>query len=256
MLRIHDRIRGARVSSSPKKPSDPVRCADREAPTQWLAVALGVLPLYSISIFLQLRRAQPPTLAGLVFYLAVVSPLAIVVVLLLLRYLCRENLRDLDRKPGKPSSDLLAALVLSLGILVANVVSNFVLSGLLPSTAPRTGIGHLFVEAARSPGRFALFVGPLVFLGAASEEIVRVFLLTRLWKVWPSGRGRGIAVALSAGLFGLLHFYRGPAHVAWTTLLGLILALHYLRFGRVLPLILAHYLTNAIQVVLGVVLRG
>ena len=33
------------------------------------------------------------------------------------------------------------------------------------------------------------------------------------------------------------------------TIFGLIMAFYYLRFGRVVPLILAHYVTNALQVV-------
>jgi membrane protease YdiL (CAAX protease family) len=64
-------------------------------------------------------------------------------------------------------------------------------------------------------------------------------------------------VAISAGWFGTVHTYRGPIHVLWTAILGVILALYYLRFGRAIPLIVAHYLTNAIQVavVVGVMVR-
>jgi membrane protease YdiL (CAAX protease family) len=84
-------------------------------------------------------------------------------------------------------------------------------------------------------------------LGAASEEVVRVFLLSRLWKVWPSTQARLAAVAVSAVLFGLSHLYQGPVGTVRAAVIGLIMALFYLRSGRVLPLILAHYLTNAIQ---------
>jgi membrane protease YdiL (CAAX protease family) len=56
-------------------------------------------------------------------------------------------------------------------------------------------------------------------------------------------------VVVSAGLFGLVHLYQGPVHALWTGILGLIMALHYVRFGRVLPLVLAHYVTNALQIV-------
>jgi membrane protease YdiL (CAAX protease family) len=86
-------------------------------------------------------------------------------------------------------------------------------------------------------------------LGAASEEIIRAFLLSRLWKVWPSTAGKWLAVVISAGLFGLIHLYRGPVIATWTAIFGFIMALCYLRFGRLLPLVLAHYLTNALQLV-------
>jgi len=89
----------------------------------------------------------------------------------------------------------------------------------------------------------------LIPLGAASEEVIRVFLLSRLWKAWPSNTGKLVGVVISACLFGLVHLYQGPVSATWTAIFGLIMALYYLRFGRVLPLILAHYLTNALQVV-------
>jgi membrane protease YdiL (CAAX protease family) len=216
---------------------------------QLLAVVVGVLPLYSSLIIYQFRRDQPFSVQMFIFYLAVISPLAIVIALLLLRFLCGENPRDLNRRPGKLSSDLLAALILSLVILVANVISTSLLSELLPESASTTSVKNLFVEVASSPGLLVLFLGLLIFLGAASEEVIRVFLLSRLWKVWRSTTGKSATVVISACLFGLIHLYRGPVSVAWTAICGLIMALHYLRFGRAVPLILAHYLTNALQLV-------
>ena len=216
---------------------------------QLLAVVMGVLPLYSSLIIYQLRREQPFSTQAFIFYLAVIAPLTIVIVLLLLRFLCGENPRDLNRRPGKLSSDLLAALILSPVILVANVTSTYFLSELLPESASNTSVRNLFVEVAGNPRLLVLFVGPLIFLGAASEEVIRVFLLSRLWKVWPSTTGKSVTVVISACLFGLIHVYRGPVTAAWTAICGLIMALYYLRFGRAVPLILAHYLTNALQVV-------
>ena len=221
---------------------------------QLLAAATGVLPLYSTLIIYQLRRGQPPSVQGFIFYLAVISPLAIVIALLLLRFICGENHRALNLRPGKLSSDLLAALILSPLILVANVVSIYFLSELYPAAASNTSIKELFVEVASNPTLLVFFAGPLIFLGAVSEELIRVFLLSRLWKVWPSTMGKLVAVVISACLFGLIHFYQGPVHIAWATIFGLIMAFYYYRFGRVAPLILAHYATNTLQVIVVAVL--
>jgi membrane protease YdiL (CAAX protease family) len=169
--------------------------------------------------------------------------------LLLLRFLCGENPRDLNLRPGKLSLDLLAVLVLSLVIIVVSVISTHFLSELLPESPSNTSVTNLFRELAGNPGLLILFAGPLFFLGAASEEIVRVFLLSRLWKVWPSTPAKLVAVLISACLFGLIHLYQGPVNATWTAIFGLIMALYYLWFGRAVPLILAHYLTNAFQVI-------
>jgi membrane protease YdiL (CAAX protease family) len=244
------------MSSTQSEVSDFSKPWQSKAWVQLLAAVAGVLPLYSSLMIYQLRRDQPFSVQGFIVYLAVISPLAIVIALLLLRFLCGENYRALNLRPGRLPSDLLAALILSPVILVANVVSNYFLSELVPDAASGTSIRGLFMEIARKPGLLVLFVGPLTFLGAVSEELIRVFLLSRLWKVWPAIIGKLVAVVISACLFGLIHVYRGPVHVAWTAICSLIMALYYLRFGRVVPLILAHYVTNALEVVVAAALMS
>jgi membrane protease YdiL (CAAX protease family) len=61
--------------------------------------------------------------------------------------------------------------------------------------------------------------------------------------------GKWLAVVISACVFALIHLYQGPVHVAWTAIFGFVMAFYYLRFGRIVPLILSHYLTNVLQIV-------
>lgn len=214
-----------------------------------LAVLLGVLPLYTSLIIYEVRRSQPISVQGFTLYLAVISPLAIVIALLLLRFLCGEKPRGLDLKRGRMVSDLLHALVLSVLIVVASVIAHRLLAALLPNPASDASVRNLFAVVARDPGRLILFAGPLLLLGAASEEVIRVFFLSRLWTIWPAASARLAVVVVSAGLFGLIHAYQGPVHVGWAAIFGLIMGFDYLRFGRVGPLILAHYVTNALQLI-------
>ena len=229
--------------------AEPPKRWQNKAWVQLLAVGLGVLPLYSGTVVLQLQRDLSISTRGFIFYLAVISPLSIVIALLLMRLFCGEHPRELNLRPGKLSSDLLAVLILSPVIIVANVVLTGILSGLIRQSSTYSSVRDLFAELAGNPTLFALFVGPLLLLGAASEELIRAFLLGRLWKVWPSMSGKLAAVVISSGLFGLIHLYQGPVAVAWTAIFGLIMALYYLKFGRVVPLVLAHYVTNALQVI-------
>ncbi len=228
------------------KVSDPIQV---KTWVQLLVVIIGVLPLYSSLIIYQIQKGQPPSNQGFIFYLAVICPLSIVIALMLLRFLCKESYNGLNLKPSKWYTDLLSALILAFVILVANVISQYLLSELLTTSNSGNNIRNLFKEMTSSPGLLFLFAGPLVFFGAASEELIRVFLLSRLWKVWPSTTAKLVILVISACLFGLIHVYRGPIHVAWTTICGLIMAYYYYRFGRVFPLIFAHYLTNALQII-------
>jgi membrane protease YdiL (CAAX protease family) len=241
------------MSLTPKEPSGLPKSWQGSAWAQLLTAALCVV-YYSSLIFLHLRRDQPLSIGGFILYGAVIAPLSILIALMLLRYLCGENPRDLNLRPGKLSSDLLAALVLSIVTIAASVISDFFLPWLLPESSPNTSTINLFEGLAGNPELLVLFVGVLFVLGAASEEVVRVFLLSRLWKVWPSNGGRLLAVAISACLFGFSHIFQGSASATGAGIYGLIMALYYLRFGRVVPLILSHYLTNALGLVVFAVL--
>jgi len=227
------------------------RSAPRQgmARAQLLAAGLAVVPLYSTLILLELVSGRPLSLRSFVVYLAVIAPLSMVIAWLSLRFLCGEGFRGLNLRPGRPYSDLLSALALSLATLVAGVVSTALLLALLPAAASDTSVRDLFRGLAGNPGLLTLFLVLLLPLGAASEELIRVLLLSRLWNVWPSTSAKGLAVAVSAVLFGFLHLYHGTAAIIWTALYGLVMGLYYLRFGRVVPMILSHYLTNALQVV-------
>jgi len=220
----------------------------RSASHDMLAAGIGVVTLYLGMIIHLISKGRPLSNSEYIFYLAVISPLTIAIIFLLQRFLIKEDCRDLNLKEGSLPSDLLATLILSMVLFVANIISQPVLSAILPDTD--TGVRDLFLAMSENPVSFMVFLGPLVLLGAASEELMRAFLLSRFWNLWSSLPGKLAVVFVSAGLFGLLHLSRGPVHVVWATIYGLLMAFYYLRFGRILPLILAHYLTNAVQILI------
>lgn len=102
---------------------------------------------------------------------------------------------------------------------------------------------------AENPWLAALFLGPAVFFVASSEELTRVFFITRWTKISSSKVWLGVGVFLSAFLFGLNHVAQGYAGVISVTLNALIMVLWYLRFGRIFHLIVAHYLYDAVQLI-------
>ena len=110
----------------------------------------------------------------------------------------------------------------------------------------------LIIGLIEHPWLRLLWFGPVLWIGvAAFEEVLRVFVLTRLSALWPGGAGRWGAVILSTALAGMTHAYQGPAGIISTGLMGLIAALFYLRRGRIWPLIVSHALYDAWSVGLG-----
>ncbi len=215
---------------------------------QALAILLGVAPIYAMTIVTHLNRDQPYGLDDIIFYTCFIASLALVWLLFLLRFVCGERFGDLNLKRAHWWQDVLGGLgltVLTLGVLY---VIGPVIGRLLPSQ-PQSGLGDVFAGLARDPWRLALFLGPGLALGAAGfEELVRVFFLSRWWQIAPGTAWRWLGVLISAALFGLAHLYQGPAGMANTALSGLILAVVYLRFGRIWPLIISHYLHDVLQI--------
>jgi len=94
-----------------------------------------------------------------------------------------------------------------------------------------------------------------VWIGvAAFEELTRVFLISRLLRVWPSLSGKIVAVILASLLFGVAHLYQGPAGMVSTGVLSLFAGVYYVHWGRVMPLIIAHALFDSFGIGMALVM--
>jgi len=162
-------------------------------------------------------------------------------------FMCGERLRDLNLKKARWWQDVLGGIGLTIVTLGAAFLLGPVIGRLLPSK-PQS-VDNMLIGLVQDPWKLALFLGPGLALGAAGfEELTRVFFLTRWWKIASGTAWRWLGVIVSAAMFGLAHLYQGPAGVANTAISGLILAVVYLRFGRIWPLIISHYLHDALQI--------
>ena len=214
---------------------------------QLLAIAIGVLPSYISTILSYLQSGQPLSVKGAVLYSIVLGGIMIVVMLLLLRYLCGERIRDLNQREGKWWKDFLIGIGLSALTLASLILLSNPIHSMFPSE-PQSGSEPFFSEIVQNPWLFALVMGPVLIIGAGVfEELTRVFLLTRLWNISSNKVWKWMAVILSAVLFGLNHIYQGPAGVIMTGISGLIMAIYYLFFGRIAAMMTAHYLHDALQ---------
>jgi membrane protease YdiL (CAAX protease family) len=78
---------------------------------------------------------------------------------------------------------------------------------------------------------------------ALEEVLVLGFLLHRLRQLgWSDNR----ALALSATVRGSYHLYQGVGAFVGNAVMGLIFGRIYQRYGRVMPLLIAHTLIDAV----------
>lgn len=84
----------------------------------------------------------------------------------------------------------------------------------------------------------------MLFVGVWEEVVFRGFLLTRLHALF---RRWWLAVPISALVFGSVHIYEGPLAVVMVTMLGVVLAVVFIRRRSLVPCIVMHFLHNSLM---------
>lgn len=223
----------------------------RHPATLLLAVLVGCGPVYGLAIWSGLtedasKLAIPTALGSALNALTMVAAFG-GLVLLTMWLLNGETPRALTLKPGNLGRDVFHGVWLCgvlLALQLAYMWAYSALSG-QPASAPSYN-EHLGVALAHDRWLMAVWLTLVAWLQAGLlEEYMRAFMLTRLWRVWPSPAGQWLALAGSSLIFGLGHMYQGTMGVYGTALIGFVFGAHYLRNGRVLPLIIGHALYNS-----------
>lgn len=159
---------------------------------------------------------------------------ALIPVLLALHLLGRDR-RELGVPPLRPGFDLGWGALLAAGIGIPGL--------LLVYAAAKLGLNARIVPEALQPVWWAV---PVLIIAAIQnavlEEVIVVgYLVTRLREL--SLRTVAI-VACSALLRGSYHLYQGFGAFIGNAVMGVVFALFFVRFKRVMPLIVAHSLLD------------
>ena len=227
--------------------SNPAKSWQNKTWVQLLAIAIAILP-YLIAAFFPTYNVTVNLKVTLTHIL--IWSLIVIVILLLLRYLVGERFRDLNRKPGIWWKDILSGIALAALTLAILFFTSKPISSLFPVQRDLNLI-FAYREVFQSPWLFALWLGPGIMISSGiGEELLRTFVLTRLWKISSLPAWKPLTVLLYAGLFGLGHIYLGLDGVIQAAIYGCVIGFYYLRFGRVTVMIFAHYLHFAFQFVL------
>jgi membrane protease YdiL (CAAX protease family) len=140
----------------------------------------------------------------------------------------------------RPRFDLLSGSALTAAVGVPGLV--------LYVVALELGMNVRILPAALAPVWWAV---PVLILAAAQnallEEVVGVgYLLHRLRELaWPTAA----AIGLHALLRGSYHLYQGFGGFLGNAAMGVVFGLFYLRFRRVMPLVIAHTLLDVVAFV-------
>jgi membrane protease YdiL (CAAX protease family) len=179
---------------------------------------------------------------------SLIMGLFIVVVVTLLLRLSGERYRNIGFQRKRLGRQLGFGVLFGVLILAFDTfVSTPLVKALLPSTSVRgVDMGRLFTDLHLLP----LWILVALFKGAVSEELWRIFALTRFEK-WLGKPGLILALILSSVVFGFGHLYQGLSGLITTVLIGFLYALVYLRRRQALEAVFAHATFNLVSILLG-----
>jgi membrane protease YdiL (CAAX protease family) len=209
---------------------------------EWLALFFA-LPIYVFPVIRYLSTGGAFSLRDMFIYTGAICGAEIVAILLLQRFWIKEKIAAFNLKPATFWKDLLAGILLGVITLVLSFVTRNILAQWLENETVGSMKG-LFAGLQSNPALLIWWLGPLVLIGVSQEELTRAFTLNRLWKIWPNKTGRWVAVLVSALIFAFAHVFEGATGVIWAAIYGGIMAIYYLRYGRLTPMIVAHYINN------------
>jgi uncharacterized protein len=219
-----------------------------------LAILVSVVPMYAALIVYHLNSSQETySMSGFFGYLTINGSISLTVIYLLQRYLLGKRMGELNIKAGKWWQDVLGVTILVILTLVVLPYATGFITARLPSE-DMSGLGALFSGLAENPLLAVLFIGPVLMIGVGFEEVTRVFFLKRAWEAWPAPILQWVCIFISAVVFGLAHLYQGVSGVVSTGIYGLLMAVYYRYIGRLLPMVIAHCLHDAIQFVMLIIL--
>jgi len=210
----------------------------------WLQILIR--NIFYVDTTLKLYQSIPKFLLVALVY----GMLYFLLVTLLLR-LSREKYADLGFTGRKPLRQAATGALFGLSIFILHT---FLITPLIDALLPKTvmqGIdpGRLFQHFYALP----ILILLTVFKGGFSEELWRIFVLTRFHRRWGK---TGLVVALIAGsaVFGIGHLYQGVGSVISIAIVGFLYSLVYLRKRRAWEAIAAHATYDIVAVILGFIL--
>jgi CAAX protease family protein len=186
-----------------------------------------------------------------VFLQSFITALLVILSVTLLLRLSQEKYVDIGFTKGNILKQLRNGFLFG-GLIF--ILDTFLISPIIEAILPDTSAQGIDMGKLFSNTSYAivfLFIG--LFKGGLSEELWRVFILTRFEKLLGKA-GLIIALILSSLMFGIGHLYQGLSGMISISIIGLLYALVYLRKRLILEAICAHSMENIISIVLGYII--
>ena len=213
-----------------------------------LALSIVVFIPFALMVWLRLHQSSVFAVAELIMYPLLFGGVSIAVILALKTYFLREKLQEFNTRKGTWLSDVAWGLILVLIYFMLFFIERPLLSGLLHST-PNIELLNLMLEMRANPFLLVLWFGPVLWIGIALyEELIRVFLLTSLWKFSRTLSWAIAVILFTSFLIGLVHLQQGSYGAVTIGIKSIVSCTYFFKKRRLMPLVYAHVLYDGLQV--------
>ncbi|WP_242093882.1 CPBP family intramembrane glutamic endopeptidase [Aestuariivivens sediminicola] len=213
-------------------------------------IALSLIVFIPFGLMIWFRNHQSTGFAGteLILYPLLFGGLSIVILSVLKTFFLKERLVDFNSGEGKWFSDIAWGLLLTLVYFMVFFLARLTLSHIL-HFSPNMELLGLMLDLRENPILLIVWFGPVLWIGIGLyEELIRVFILTSLWKWSEKLYWSILVIFISALIIGLAHWNQGSYGIVSVGIKGLVSGYFFLKKKRLMPLVYAHVLYDGIQV--------
>ncbi len=215
---------------------------------QIISLLIMVFIPFGMMIWFRIHNSSGFASVELILYPLIFGGGSIIVLVLLKKYFLKESLSEFNSGKGKWGSDILWGFALTAIYFTLFYIERLTLSNLL-SFNPNMELLNLMLDMRKNPILLILWFGPVLCLGVVLyEELIRVFILTSLWKFSNQKLWTFTVIIISALIMGFAHWSQGSYGIVTITTKSLVAGFFFYRYKRLLPLVIAHVLYDGIQV--------
>ncbi len=213
-----------------------------------VAITGIVLLPFGLMFWYRLRQISDFASTELILYPLLFGGGSIVILGLVKRYFLKEPLTDFNSGKGFLIKDWLWAIALTAIYFILFFIERATLSNIL-SFKSNTELLGLMLDLRESPLLLALWFLPVLWIGIALyEELIRVFILTSLWKFSSNIGWSIIVILITSVIVGLVHWSQGSYGVVTIAIKSLVACAFFYKYRRLMPLVISHALYDGIQV--------
>lgn len=213
-------------------------------------IALTIIVFIPFGLMIWFRHHQSTGFASLelIVYPLIFGSISIGILYTLKKYFLKEKISDFNSKQANWYIDLVWGIILTAIYFLLFYLERLTLSDLLQFN-PNMELLGLMLDMRKSPLLIIIWFGPVLCIGIALfEELIRVFILTSLWK-WSQNIVWIIAVIfITSVIIGLAHWNQGSYGIVTISIKSIVSCIFFYHKRRLAPLVYSHILYDGLQV--------